>query len=116
MAAAARMASATSLPATKRVETRWPRRERSATARRDRLSDRAINVALSTAHLIFAGWDCQRRSLFLTWHYSIFYHKLEGVAVRGYCSVEESFKPRPRVFRLLAIISAGSFPSPVLSV
>src|SRR5208337_1902548 len=79
MAAAARMASTTSLPATKRVEMRWPRRERSATARSDRLSESAINVALSIvrliARLIFAdpivaSWDCQRLSLALQYFLS----------------------------------------------
>src|ERR1700733_9342762 len=75
MAAVARMASATSVPATKRVETRWPRRERSATARSDRLSDRAIKSALSTLPLVVAGWivadwDCQRPSLALQYFLS----------------------------------------------
>jgi hypothetical protein len=46
-----------------------------------------MKAALSMMHLIFgdlifASWDCQRRSLDVTWHYSIFYHKRQGVAVR----------------------------------
>ncbi len=53
-AAAARIASDTSLPATKRAEVRWPRRERSAMARKERLSERAMKRVLSTGRLIFA--------------------------------------------------------------
>src|ERR1035441_7169357 len=72
MAAAARMASATSVPATKRAEVSWPKRERSARPRRERLSDSAMKIALSMVHLIlldriFADYDCQRRALAL--HY-----------------------------------------------
>src|SRR5271163_4408542 len=76
------MASATSLPATKRAEVRWPMRERSAIPRRERLSESAIKAALSTVHRIFADWNCQRRSFNSARHYSIFYHKRRWVAVR----------------------------------
>jgi hypothetical protein len=55
IAAAARMASATSVPATKRADVRWPKRECSAMARSDRLSDNAMKIALNMMHLIFAG-------------------------------------------------------------
>src|ERR1019366_5884423 len=72
MAAAARMASETSVPATKRAEVRCPKRERSARPRRERLYDSAMKIALSMVHLIlldriFADYDCQRRALAL--HY-----------------------------------------------
>src|ERR1700756_5440055 len=46
--AATRMASSTPVPATKRLERRWPRADFSASARRERLSDSEINRALST--------------------------------------------------------------------
>src|SRR5271156_3983405 len=92
MAAAARMASATSLPATKRALVRWPKLELSAMARRERLSERAMNAALSTGHriagnVIVAGSDCQGRSLRghslgELRHDSIFYHKLRRAVVR----------------------------------
>src|SRR5450755_3083904 len=90
MAAAARMAAETSFPATKRVETRWPMLERSATARRERLSESAMKVALSMVHLVLTDWGCQRRSLFLTWHYSIFYHKRRriGMILRRFTSIK----------------------------
>jgi hypothetical protein len=42
------------VPATKRAEVRWPKRERSAIARSQRLSDNAMKIALNIMHLIFA--------------------------------------------------------------
>src|ERR1035438_827132 len=65
MAAAARTASDTAVPATKRAEVRCPRLDRSAMARSDLLSESAINRALSMRRLILTGWNCQRRSLAL---------------------------------------------------
>src|SRR5208282_1257398 len=49
MAAATRIASATSVPATKRAEVRCPKRERSATPRSHGLSDNAMKIVLNTA-------------------------------------------------------------------
>jgi len=43
------------VPATKRAEVRWPKRERSAKPRSERLSDSAMKIALSMMHLILAG-------------------------------------------------------------
>ena len=65
-AAAARIASATCVPATKRLEVRWPKRDRSAKLRRERFSERAINKALNTLHRIRTKWNCQRAELALT--------------------------------------------------
>src|SRR5882724_8595363 len=65
-ASVARTASATVVPATKRLEVRWPKLDCSATFRSHRLSERAMNAALSTAHRVQTGLDCQRRSLALT--------------------------------------------------
>jgi len=80
------MASETSLPATKRAEVRWPKLERSAIPRRDRLSDRAMKRALSIGHRRsvgrrIGGLDCRKLSCVLVRHYSIFYHKAGGGAV-----------------------------------
>src|ERR1017187_939293 len=69
MAAAARTASDTAVPATKRAEVRCPRLDRSAMARSDLLSESAINRALSMRRLILTGWNCQRRSLALQYLY-----------------------------------------------
>src|ERR1039457_6618193 len=71
IAAAARIASATSVPATKREDVRWPRRERSATPRIHRLPERAINAALSPVPLVLVDKECVRRegrlSLLILW-------------------------------------------------
>src|ERR1700739_1637627 len=64
------MASATCIPATKRAEVRWPKRELSARLRSHRLSESAINVALSPRHRAVAGSNCQRRSLALQYFLS----------------------------------------------
>src|ERR1019366_3442935 len=63
MAAAARTASDTAVPATKRAEVRCPKLDRSAMARSDLLSESAINRALSMEHLILTGLDCPGLSL-----------------------------------------------------
>src|SRR5882724_12842243 len=65
-ASVARTTSATVVPATKRLEVRWPMLDCSAMFRSQRLSERAMNAALSTAHQIHAGLNCQRRALALT--------------------------------------------------
>jgi hypothetical protein len=48
---AARRTSSGAVPATKRLESLRPREERSATARSERLPEREIKIALSTAFL-----------------------------------------------------------------
>jgi len=85
---AARMASATSVPATT-GEVRWPRRERSAMHHAPAF-DRAMNYVLSTGtgfrDFRLPENDMVRR-LGLSQHYpsstSIFYHKRRRVAVRA---------------------------------
>jgi hypothetical protein len=54
------------VPATKRLEVRCPKLDCSAMFRSQRLSERAINAALSTAHRDQTGLNCQGRTLALT--------------------------------------------------
>src|ERR1035438_6650350 len=98
MTAAARTASDTAVPATKRAEVRCPKLDRSATARSDLLSESAINKALSMEHLIVTGCDCQRLSLALQYFVSQRAAPCSEVVVAdGRCHISCWVPPSPHI-------------------